>query len=64
MAWASKPIAGLPSLSPSLATVSLFVKWGSLLVTSQGESEDQMSLGKGFGSPKACDRWKALCFAR
>lgn len=32
--WASKPIAGLPSRSPFLATVSLFVKWGSLLVTS------------------------------
>lgn len=32
--WASKPIAGLPSLSPFLATISLFVKWGSLLVTS------------------------------
>ena len=57
--WAPKLIAGLPSLSPSLATAPLFVKWGSLLVTSQGESEDQMSRRKGFGSPKTCDRRKA-----
>lgn len=62
--WAPKLMAGLPSLFPSLATVSLFVKWGSLLVISRGESEDQMSLRKSFGSPKACDRRKALCSAR